>query len=64
MELLRDDLHGFSKPPKIPCRVIMNNSTISIFMSDNFGDINFSVTLQEVSVKKDSKDSNCLLLFN
>jgi len=48
MELEKDDLKGFAKPPKIPARVVMNNATISIFMSDNFGDIQFSSVLAEV----------------
>jgi len=48
MELEKDDLKGFAKPPKIPSRVVMNNATISIFMSDNFGDIQFSSVLSEV----------------
>lgn len=48
--LVRDDLKGFTKPPRTPTRVILNNSTISIFLSDNFADINFSVTLKDVGV--------------
>lgn len=48
MELEKDDLKGFAKPPKIPARVVMNNATLSIFMSDNFGDIQFSSVLSEV----------------
>jgi hypothetical protein len=31
MELIRDDLPGFKKPPRTPVRVILNNSTLSIF---------------------------------
>ena len=52
MELVRDDLKGFARPPRIPSRVVMNNSTFSIFMSDNFGDINFSSILSELTVVK------------
>jgi hypothetical protein len=39
LSLVRDDLKGFVKPPRTPSRVVLNNSTLSIFMSDNFGDI-------------------------
>jgi len=49
LQLVRHDLKGFKVPPKMPARVIMNNSTLSIFMSDEFGDINFSATLEELT---------------
>jgi len=39
MMFIRDDLPGFTIPPRLPSRVVMNNHTISIFMSDNFGDV-------------------------
>ena len=48
MELVRDDLKGFVKPPRTPSRVILNNATLSIFLTDNFGDIVFSVILKEL----------------
>jgi len=48
MELVRDDLPGFKKPPRTPVRVVLNNSTLSIFQTDNFADIMFSVTLREL----------------
>lgn len=48
LELLRDELKGFKIPPKTPCRVILNTKSISIFMSDNFGDILFSVPLENL----------------
>lgn len=41
--LVRDDLKGFVIPPKLPARVVLNNATLSICMSDNFGDVNWSV---------------------
>lgn len=63
LELLRDDLVGFSKPPKLPVRVIMNNSTISIFESDNFGDILFSCTLDELHYEP-GKEDDCIKLTN
>ena len=44
-------MKGFVVPPKIPARLVMNNATISIFMSDNFGDVMWSVDLPDVSVK-------------
>lgn len=31
MELVRDDLPGFKTPPRTPVRVVLNNSTLSIF---------------------------------
>lgn len=43
MMLVRDDLKGFKIPPRTVVRVVLNQKTLSIFMSDNFGDINFSV---------------------
>lgn len=64
MELVRDDLKGFVKPPRTPARVILNNATLSIFLTDNFGDIVFSVTLKELQFFDDPKDKNCLKLQN
>lgn len=51
MELVRDDLKGFSKPPRTPARVVLNNSTLSVFLSDNFGDIQYSLTLHDLDYK-------------
>lgn len=48
MELVRDDLPGFARPPRTPVRVVLNNSTFSIFSTDNFGDIVFSVALSDL----------------
>jgi hypothetical protein len=48
MELVRDDLPGFARPPRTPVRVVLNNSTISIFSTDNYADVLFSTSLVEV----------------
>ncbi len=48
MDLVRDDLRGFARAPRLPSRVIMNNKTLSIFMSDAFSDINWSVALTDL----------------
>jgi len=29
--IIRDDLKGFKIPPRLGCRVVLNNSTLSIF---------------------------------
>ena len=63
LQLVRNDLKGFKIPPKMPARVIMNNSTLSIFMSDEFGDINFSSTLEELTWSSDP-ENNCITLTN
>jgi len=47
LELVRDDLPGFARPPRTPVRVVLNNSTFSIFSTDNYGDIVFSSGLSE-----------------
>jgi hypothetical protein len=31
MEMVRDDLPGFKRPPRTPVRVVLNNSTLTIF---------------------------------
>jgi len=64
MEIIRDDLKGFKIPPRTPCRVILNNQTLSIFQTDNFEDIMFSVTLKEMSLQKQPNDVNCLRVTN
>lgn len=64
MEIIRDDLKGFKIPPRTPCRVILNNQTLSIFQTDNFEDIMFSVTLKELKLKKQKNDVNCLRVEN
>jgi len=61
--LVRDDLKGFVNPPRIPARVIMNNSTISVFLSDNFGDINFSTNIRDVGADREP-DVNCFRITN
>ena len=64
LELIRDDLPGFKKPPRTPVRVILNNSTLSLFQTDNFADIMFSVTLKELQLMKQDDDVNCIRVFN
>lgn len=61
--MVRKDLKGFKTPPKMPVRMIMNNSTLSIFLSEQFGDINFSSTLEELTWKSDS-ETNCIQVLN
>jgi len=61
--LVRDDLKGFVHPPRVSSRVIMNNSTISIFMSDNFGDIQFSSNLKDLAADPDT-DEACFKITN
>merc|ERR1712224_214013 len=63
MMLIRDDMKGFVIPPRVASRMIMNNHTISLFMSDNFGDVVWSVNLQDVKVR-DYKEKNCITLTN
>lgn len=41
----------------------MNNSTISIFMSDNFGDIQFSANLRDLGADPEV-DSACFKITN
>jgi len=48
MELVRDDLPGFKRPPRTPVRVVLNNSTFSIFSTDNYAYIVFSVSLVDL----------------
>ena len=63
--LMRDDFRGFAKPPRLGCRVVLNNATISIYMSDNFGEIQFSSNLPDITVSDcnylilDRDDENC-----
>jgi len=64
MELERTDLPGFHSPPKTPVRVILNTHTISVFMTDNFGDIIFSINLDDLSSSKMVDEPNCIKLTN
>jgi len=62
MMLVRDDLKGFAVPPRLASRMVMNNHTISIFMSDNFGDVVWSVNLEDVKVLNRGED--CFTIKN
>jgi len=62
MMLVRDDLKGFVVPPRLASRMVMNNHTISIFMSDNFGDVVWSVNLEDAKVVDRGED--CLTVKN
>lgn len=57
-------MKGFKRPPRTPARAIINNSTISIFLTDNFGDIKYSVNLKELKWDVDASDKNCIILVN
>jgi hypothetical protein len=45
-----------------PVRVIMNNSTLSIFKSDTFENIYLSVNLEGLELLKKTISENCLSL--
>jgi len=64
LELVRDDLLGFKVPPRTAARVVLNNSTFSIFATDNFEDILFSCTLKELQLEADVTDINCFKIIN
>jgi len=64
LELIRNDLPGFKKPPRTAARVVLNNSTFSIFQTDNFADIMFSCTLKELKLENDPNDVNCFKIIN
>ena len=64
LELVRDDLLGFKVPPRTAARVVLNNSTFSIFATDNFEDILFSCTLKELQLEPDVADINCFKIIN
>lgn len=64
MELVRDDLPGFARPPRTPVRVVLNNSTISIFSTDNYADVLFSVSLVDLQENAYEKDVNCMQVAN
>lgn len=55
MEMVRDDLPGFKRPPRTPVRVVLNNSTFTVFQTDNYADILFSTSLAELQVNKCKK---------
>lgn len=64
MEMIRDDLPGFKRPPRTPVRVVLNNSTLTIFQTDNYADIIFSTSLVELNAMKYDSDVNCLTVAN
>jgi hypothetical protein len=64
MEMIRDDLPGFKRPPRTPVRVVLNNSTLTIFQTDNYADIIFSTSLVELNAIKYNSDVNCLTVAN
>jgi len=64
MELVRDDMPGFKRPPRTPCRVVLNNSTLTIFQTDNYADIIFSTSLVEMNIMQYTEDVNCLTIAN
>lgn len=52
-------------PPKLPARVVMNNATLSIFMSDNFGDVMWSVDIPDITIKDyTANKDNCFTIHN
>jgi len=64
MEMVRDDLPGFKRPPRTPVRVVLNNSTLTIFQTDNYADIIFSTSLVELNAMEFKDDVNCLTVAN
>jgi len=64
MEMSRTELKGFKIPPKTSVRVVINPSSISTFMTDNFGDIIFSINLDDLSSSKMVDEPNCIKLTN
>ena len=62
--MIRDDLKGFKIAPRTAARVVLNNSTFSIFATDNFEDILFSCTLKELALIPTPNEINCFHVQN
>jgi hypothetical protein len=48
MDVVRDDLDQFKQKPRVPSRVVLNNQTFTVFNSDSYSDVLFSVPLNEL----------------
>jgi len=48
MDLIRDDLTVFEKKPRIPCRVVLNNRTFTVFENDHYDSVLYSVSLDHL----------------
>jgi hypothetical protein len=57
MELARDDLIDLRMKPRVPCRVVLNNRTISVFEADHYDAVKFSAPLNTINLYPWAEDT-------
>jgi hypothetical protein len=48
LDVIKEEMTQFARKPRIPSRVIMNNSTLSVFESDNYESVLVAFNLDEI----------------
>jgi len=56
MEIVREDIGNFKRPPRVASRVVLNNMTFSVFADTNFDTILFSSELKSLVIKSYDDD--------
>lgn len=64
LEIVREDLDQFQRPPRVPARVVLNNQTISVFQTANYDTILFSCELPNVELSKFGEETSCFQITN
>lgn len=57
---MRDDLKKFKIKPRIPQRVVVNNSTFSIFETFDYTKVVASIDLSKLTIENDPEDNTCV----
>jgi len=64
LDVVRDDLTQFQRPPRVPTRVVLNNMTFTVFQTDSYDDVLFSTSLESIGVQAYDQDENCFTAFD
>jgi len=51
MDLIREDMVQFVRPPRVPSRVVLNNMTFTVFATTTYEDVLFTAELNDLVIK-------------
>lgn len=61
MDVIRDDIGNFIRPPRIPSRVVLNNMTFTVFQNVHFDTVVFSTELDDLELTAYPEDESCFV---
>lgn len=62
LDVMRDELKQFKIKPRVPQRIVVNNSTFSIFETFDYTSMVASMNLKKLTIKNHEDDNTCIVV--